>query len=48
VRLLAAFSAGNDGDAPARCGVLIESVQDLLDHKHITTTKIYDFGAREE
>ena len=23
-------------------GVAIESVQDLLDHKHITTTQIYD------
>jgi integrase len=27
-------------------GVPIESVQDLLDHKHITTTQIYDKGRR--
>jgi integrase len=42
MHLFAAFAAGDDGDAAAGCREPIESVQDLLDHKHITTTQIYD------
>ena len=42
VHLLASLAAGDDGDGAAGCQVAIDSVQDLLDHKHITTTQIYD------
>jgi hypothetical protein len=40
--LFAAFHEGHHRNAAVGFWRGIESVQDLLDHKHITTTQIYD------
>jgi hypothetical protein len=42
VHIFATLPAGDDGDIVLDAGVAIESVQELLDHKHITTTQLYD------
>jgi hypothetical protein len=42
VCVFAAFAAATTATLLLDSGVPIESVQDLLDHRHIATTQIYD------